>query len=131
MSTRVSLCNQWAPPQITCTTDGGEIFEVEETMDVSVRGRKPQLFCKVWWKGYPKPRMDCNESWEPQTNLSTSSVHRWNLEHPVAYNAAVRDIETRKTRPKNAGVDASAIVTDAAAVSKRGRPLIANPRFNN
>ena len=110
--------------------DGEAIFEVEEIMDVSVRGRKPQLFYKVWWKGYEKPRPGCNESWEPQANLSTSLVRQWNQGHAAAYNAAIQDIETRKTKPKNTEVDTTlAINTDAAAVSRIGRLLTPNPRF--
>ena len=110
--------------------DGEEIFEVQEIMDICVKTTRkaPQLFYKVWWKGYPKPRPDCNASWEPETNLSTSLVQRWNQEHAAAYQAAKQDIEHRKAKPK-AIIDPST----APAVSshtRTGRMLTPNPKFN-
>jgi hypothetical protein len=114
--------------------DGEEIFEVQEIMDICVKTTKkggPQLFYKVWWKGYPKPRPDCNESWEPQTNLSTSLVQQWNAAHAAAHSTALQDIETRKAKPKTTAADPHAIPAPSApAVSRNtGRTLTPNSRF--
>lgn len=109
--------------------DGEAIFGVEEIMYISVRGRKPQLYYKVWWKGYDKPRPDCNESWEPRNNLSIPLVRQWNQDHPAAYNAALQDIESRKTSAKSTADDTLPIATDAASVTRGGRVSIPNPRF--
>ena len=110
--------------------DGEEIFEVQEIMDICVKTTRkaPQLFYKVWWKGYPKPRPDCNASWEPETNLSTSLVQRWNQEHAAAYQAAKQDIEHRKAKPK-AIIDPSTAPA-VSSHSRTGRMLTPNPKFN-
>jgi hypothetical protein len=104
-SAAVAAATASAPDSIDyIQADGEDIFEVQEIMDICVKPTRkgPQLFYKVWWKGYPKPRPDCG--WEPQTNLSTSLVQIWNQAHVAAYNAAKQDIENRKAKSKTAAV---------------------------
>jgi hypothetical protein len=48
----------------------------------------------------------------------------------AAYNAALQNIETRKTSAKSTAVGTLPIAADSASVTRGGRVQIRNPRFN-
>ena len=124
-----SVSHQYAEP------DGLEIFPVEELLGICVKSsnKKPTLFYKVWWRGYDKPLVGCNNSWEPITNLSVPIVEAWNREHAAAYKAAVAEVDRLKTKPKPTTTPPqSGNVTDAAGTTSRnsGRAVFPNSRYN-
>ncbi len=121
--------SQYAQP------DGLEIFAVQELLGICVKSsnKKPTLFYKVWWRGYAKPLVGCNNSWEPISNLSASIVEAWNREHAAAYQAAVAKIERLKATPTRAPPPPqSGNIADSAGTTSRnsGRMLLPNSKYN-
>jgi hypothetical protein len=128
-SAQPSVSHQYAEP------DGLEIFPVEELLGICVKSsnKKPTLFYKVWWKGYAKPLVGCNNSWEPIANLSVPIVEAWNREHTAAYQAAVAEVERLNAKPKQAPTPPQAAnIADVAATTSRnsGRAILPNSRYN-
>ena len=128
-SAQPCVSHQYAEP------DGLEIFPVEELLGICVKSsnKKPTLFYKVWWKGYAKPLVGCNNSWGPIANLSVPIVEAWNREHTAAYQAAVAEVERLNAKPKQAPTPPQAANTaDVAATTSRnsGRAILPNSKYN-